>query len=75
MNLLSKNVRVLKDPAPLVGVTTLADSSMNLSVKPWVALPDYAPAQAELYQSIVEEFRARRVEIPLPQREDRMLSA
>lgn len=74
-NLLSRNVRVLKDPAPLVGVTTLADSSMNLSVKPWVALPDYAPAQAELYQSIVEEFRARRVDIPLPQREVRMLSA
>lgn len=74
-NLLNRNVRVLKDPAPLVGVATLADSSITLSIKPWVALSDYAPAQAELYQSIVEEFRARRVDIPFPQREVRVLIA
>ena len=30
-------------------------------------------AQLELYQGIVEQFRARQIEIPFPQREVRML--
>jgi small-conductance mechanosensitive channel len=40
-----------------------------------VAVPDYAPAQGELYQAVVERFRAAGIEIPFPQREVRMLSA
>jgi small-conductance mechanosensitive channel len=36
---------------------------------------DYGPAQAEIYQAIVEQFRANKIEIPFPQREVRMLGA
>jgi small conductance mechanosensitive channel len=71
---LNQQPRVLKDPAPVVGVTTLADSSINLTVKPWTAVADYLPARAELYQAIIERFRQRNVQIPFPQREVRMLS-
>jgi small conductance mechanosensitive channel len=70
---LSRNSRVLKEPAPVVGVTMLADSSISVAIKPWTAVADYDPAQAEIYQAIVEQFRANKIEIPFPQREVRML--
>ena len=72
---LTRNARVLKEPAPVVGVTMLADSSINIAIKPWTAVGDYGPAQAEIYQAIVEQFRANNIEIPFPQREVRMLTA
>lgn len=72
-DLLGKNPRVLKDPAPVVGVTLLADSSIHVAVKPWVAVEDFGPAGAELYQAIVDNFRARQINIPFPQQEVRIL--
>jgi small conductance mechanosensitive channel len=69
------NPRVLQDPAPVIGINLLGDSSIYISVKPWVAIADYVPAQAELYQAIVEEFRTDHIQIPFPQREIRMLKA
>jgi small conductance mechanosensitive channel len=71
---LTRNARVLKEPAPVVGVTMLADSSINIAIKPWTAVADYGPAQAEIYQDIVEQFRANKIEIPFPHREVRMLN-
>ncbi|MGD0208362.1 MAG: mechanosensitive ion channel domain-containing protein [Verrucomicrobiota bacterium] len=71
---LTRNARVLKEPAPVVGVTMLADSSISVAIKPWTAVADYGPAQAEIYQAIVEQFRANKIEIPFPQREVRMLN-
>ena len=71
---LSRNARVLKEPTPGVGITMLADSSINLAVLPWTAVADYGPAQTEIYQAIVEQFRANNIQIPLPQREVRTLS-
>jgi small conductance mechanosensitive channel len=69
------NSRVVQDPVPVIGVSQLADSSINISVKPWVSIADYVPAQAELYQAIVEAFHTDRIHIPFPQREIRMLNA
>ena len=68
------NPRVLKDPAPLIGISVLADSAITISMQPWVSVADYNIAQAELYQAIVERFRARRIDIPFPQREVRLLN-
>jgi small conductance mechanosensitive channel len=70
---LAKNSRVLKEPAPAVGVTMLADSSINIAIKPWTAVADYGPAQTELYQAVVEQFRANQISIPFPQREVRTI--
>ena len=72
-NVLAQNTRVLKEPVPVVGVTMLAGSSINIAVKPWTAVGDYGPAMAEIYQAIVEQFRANNISIPFPQREIRML--
>jgi small conductance mechanosensitive channel len=71
--ILRHNARVLKDPSPVVGITSLADSAVIISVQPWVKVPDYGPAQLEIHQAIVEHFRAASIEIPFPQREVRML--
>lgn len=69
------NTRTLQEPAPVIGITQLADSSINISVKPWVNIPDYVDSQAELYEAIVEQFRTNDIQIPFPQREIRMLQA
>ena len=71
---LNANARVLKDPAPIVGVTLLADSSINIAVKPWVKVEDYILAQAEINQAIAEQLRAANISIPFPQREVRFLN-
>jgi small conductance mechanosensitive channel len=71
--ILKANPRVLKDPAPGVGVMALADSSVNIAVRPWTTVEDFGPAGAEIYQAIVQQFRANKIEIPFPQREVRLL--
>lgn len=71
---LSANPRVLKEPAPVVGVTMLADSSINIAIKPWVKVDDFVFAQAEINQAIAEELRAANISIPFPQREVRLLN-
>ena len=72
--ILQAHPRVLKDPAPVLGISALAESAINLSIKPWTTVPDFGAAQAELYQTLLEQFRASRIEIPFPQREVRMLN-
>ena len=72
--ILKANPRVLKDPAPIVAVSTLADSSVNVAVKPWVHVDDFGPAGGEINKAILEAFRGRDIVIPFPQREVRMLA-
>ncbi|MGA8007557.1 MAG: mechanosensitive ion channel [Burkholderiales bacterium] len=67
------NARALKDPAAIVGVTTLADKSIGIAVKPWVKVPDYLPAGAEINQAIVEKFGQAGVEYPRAAREIRVI--
>lgn len=74
-DILARNPRILKEPAPAVGTSMLGDSSVVISIKPWVALADYGPAQAEINQAVLERFREAGISIPFPQREVRILSA
>jgi len=74
-DVLKQNQRVLKVPAPVVVVSLLADSSIQIAVRPWVNVPDYGPAGGEVNKAIVEEFRARNISIPFPQREVRLLNS
>src|SRR5207249_7867807 len=53
--ILGQNARVLKDPAPAIGVATLGDSSVNLAIKPWVGVADFGPATVEINQAILEQ--------------------
>ena len=71
--LLQGNARVLQQPAPLIQVIRLADSSVHIGVKPWVNVPDYVAACGEINKAIVEAFRSRNIVIPFPQHEVRLL--
>jgi len=73
--IVTENPRVLKEPAPLVGISELASSAVTLALQPWVSVADVVVAKAELYQAIVERFRASQIEIPFPLREVRLLRA
>ena len=70
-----RNPRVLKEPAPVIGVTGFEGSSINIAIRPWTAVADFGPAAPELNQAVFDEFRARKIEIPFPQREVRVLNA
>jgi small conductance mechanosensitive channel len=72
--ILAKNARVLKEPVAVVGVTMLADCSINICVKPWVQVTDFVAAQTEINQGIAEQLRAANISIPFPQREVRLLN-
>jgi small conductance mechanosensitive channel len=70
---LRESTRVLHDITPVIGVRLLADSSINIAVKPWVAVQDYGPAGGEINKSILEAFREHGIVIPYPQREVRLV--
>ena len=59
--------RILKDPAPTVAVSELADSSVNFVVRPWVNASDYWDVKWDLTEKIKLAFDAQGVSIPFPQ--------
>jgi small conductance mechanosensitive channel len=72
-DLVRANRRMLADPAPLIQVVALADSAVQISIGPWVAVSDYGVVAGELHVSLLEELRRRGIAIPYPQREVRLL--
>ncbi len=73
--ILRSNPRVLRDPTPAIGVAQLAESRINISVNPWVNVPDYVAAVSEINKAILETFQARNIVMPFPQMEVRMLGS
>ncbi len=70
---LQGNPHVLKDPLPAISISSLASSSICISVKPWVSVSDYAVARGEIFKAIIETFRSNNIVVPFPQHEVRML--
>ncbi|MEP1744063.1 MAG: mechanosensitive ion channel domain-containing protein [Kangiellaceae bacterium] len=66
-DIMEKDERVLKDPAPLVAVSELADSSVNFVVRPWVNSADYWAVKFDLTESIKLAFDEASISIPYPQ--------
>ena len=64
---------MLADPKPVIQVASLAESSVVIAVKPWVAVLDFVAVAGELNLSLVDELRRRDISIPFPQREVRLL--
>lgn len=65
--LLDADERVLKDPAPQIAVAELADSSVNLQVRPWSATGDYWGVKLDFTRNVKEAFDREGIEIPFPQ--------
>lgn len=60
---------ILKDPAPVIGLAELGDSSVNFRVRPWVRRADYIDAMFDLNEAVKKRFDAEGISIPLPQRD------
>jgi small conductance mechanosensitive channel len=67
IGILRADDRVLADPEPMVAVAELADSSVNLNVRPWCRKEDYWPLRADLNREIKEKLEAAGCSIPFPQ--------
>jgi len=67
MNILKNHKDVLKDPAPMVAVDELADSSVNLIIRPWVKTENYWTTKWEITHKIKELFDKEGISIPFPQ--------
>ena len=65
--LLDEDERVLKDPSPLIAVGELADSSVNLNVRPWVKSEDYWAVKFDFTEKVKLTFDERKISIPYPQ--------
>lgn len=65
--ILEEDERVLKDPAPLVAVSALADSSVNFNVRPWCATSDYWKVYYDTHEKVKLTFDAEGISIPYPQ--------
>lgn len=61
--------RVLPEPAPLVAVTNLGDSSVDLVARPWVKTSDWWPTRLALIKAVKERFDKEGISIPFPQRD------
>ena len=64
--------RILKDPEPVIAVSELADSSVNLVVRPWVKTVDYWAVRWDLTEKIKTTFDKEGIYIPFPQRDVHM---
>jgi small conductance mechanosensitive channel len=71
-DILAKDERVLKDPAPKIAVVELADSSVNFVVRPWVKSEHYWDVYFDTTENIKKSFDAQGISIPFPQRDVHM---
>jgi small conductance mechanosensitive channel len=68
MGILKSDTRVLSDPAAQVEVLELADSSVNLVVRPWVKAEDYWGVYFAVMEQVKLVLDEEGIEIPFPQR-------
>lgn len=68
-DVLDNDERVLKDPAPLVAVGELADSSVNLLVRPWASNANFFATMLDVRKKIKLALDENGISIPFPQRD------
>jgi len=66
---MQQDARILTEPAPAISVAELADSSVNLNVRPWTKTTDYWAVRSDLLENIKASFDANGISIPYPQRD------
>ncbi|PKQ42831.1 mechanosensitive ion channel protein MscS [Pseudomonas sp. YY-1] len=65
---IAQDPRVHVDPAPVVFVTGLGDSAVNLSLRVWVATGDFWPVTFSFTEQAKERLTEAGIGIPFPQR-------
>lgn len=66
---LNADERILKDPAAIVGVMNLGESSVDIVVWFWVKAPDFLMTKMDLTELLKTELEAAGCSIPYPQRD------
>ena len=74
-DIVTNDDRVLKDPAPVVAVSELADSSVNFIVRPWVNSADYWAVYWDTTETVKLVFDKEGISIPFPQQDVHMHQA
>jgi len=70
----TRHERVLKDPAPVIGIAQVTDTAVRIGVNPWVRVTDYGAVEGELNRSLIEQLRGRGVGLGLGPSEVRLLN-
>lgn len=65
--ILSEDERILPEPASVIAVAALADSSVNFVVRPWVKTSDYWAVLWDTNEKVKLRFDAAGISIPFPQ--------
>lgn len=71
---MTEDGRIFEDPAPAILLMELADSSVNLAVRPWVKAADYWDVRSDLLERVKTKFDANGISIPFPQRDVHLVS-
>ncbi|TXE18014.1 mechanosensitive ion channel [Psychroserpens burtonensis] len=66
LDVINTNEFALKDPAPAINVSELADSSINFFTRVWVKKENYWAVKFDLIERTKEAFDAAGIEIPYP---------
>ncbi|MCJ8336994.1 MAG: mechanosensitive ion channel [Pseudomonadales bacterium] len=66
-DIIAEDERVLKEPATVIAVSELADSSVNFIVRPWVKSADYWPVLWDTTEKVKLRFDQAGISIPFPQ--------
>lgn len=66
-DIIAEDQRVLKDPATVIAVSELADSSVNFVVRPWVNSADYWGVLWDTTEKVKLRFDEAGISIPFPQ--------
>jgi small conductance mechanosensitive channel len=67
--ILAAEEKILTEPAPLIAVSELGESSVNLVVRPWVRTADYWGVYFRLTEKIKMTFDDEGISFPFPQRD------
>jgi small conductance mechanosensitive channel len=65
-DIIASHPRILKDPAPRIGVSTLGHPAVTIAIEPWTAVLHYSSTQGEINKAILERFRSAQIEFPVP---------
>jgi small conductance mechanosensitive channel len=68
-NVLAQDKRILPEPAPMVVVGEMADSSIDFYVRPWVKVADYWPVYFDLTEKLKLAIEEHGMTIPFAQQE------
>ena len=67
LEIINKDSRILKDPAPFIAVSELADSSVNIIVRVWVNSDDYWNVNFDMNKNVYATFNEKGISFPFPQ--------